>query len=153
MATLRYKDTDPQQFALYGAEGALSDHRDNVQYATKEQARAFVDRVLASPEWKALGGRREIQIVWTKHCSGIATSHGPGKICLPGWAYNRKTILHELAHCVTWKDEDHGARFAGTALLLYRKFIGARFADAMEASYTQHGVNFKRRRFNYRKAS
>lgn len=147
MATMAFRASDPQQFDLYDAEHALAHHRDVVHYATKEQARAFVDRVLASPEWRALGGRREVKVVWTKHGSGIATSYGPGKICLPGWAYNQETILHELAHCVT--DDGHGPVFAGTALMLYRKFIGSRFADAMEASYTKHGVTFKKRRFKY----
>ncbi len=148
MAVLNFNKSDPQQFALYDAEAEAGKHRDIVHYGTKEQARAFVERVAASPEWRALGGRQDIKIVWTRHDSGVATCYaGRYQICLPGWAYDQRVILHEMAHLVT--HDKHGPIFAGTALMLYRKFITARFADAQEAAYTKHGVKFKRRRFRY----
>lgn len=148
MGTLKFDPKDPQQFDLYDAEQALKEHRSIVHYRDKEATRKFVERVLASAEWKALGGPRKITIVWTRHDSGIATCYRTqGKVCLPGWAFNQKTVLHELAHMVT--DDGHGPRFAGTALMLYRKYIGARFADEMLASYRAHGVKVKQRRFKY----
>lgn len=148
MAVIHYSQSDAQQFTLYDAEAEVGEHRDIVHYATKEHARAFVDRVAASPEWKALGGREDVKVVWTRHDSGVATCYaGEYKVCLPGWAYNQRVILHEMAHLVT-KDR-HGPIFAGTALMLYRKFITARFADTQEAAYTKYGVKFKRRRFRY----
>src|SRR5688572_3110254 len=103
MARIRYREKDPQQFDLYDAERGVEvrDHRDVVHYGNRMEAQAFIDHVTSSPEWRALGGRTEIKVVWTKHSSGVATSYGPGKVCLPGWGYNQRTILHELAHCVT----------------------------------------------------
>lgn len=152
MATLTYSDSDPQQFALYDAEHALAEHRDIVHYRDRHATRAFIDRVLASPEWRALGGPSDVQVVWTKHDSGVATCMPLHRqINLPGWAFNQRTVLHEMAHLLA--RDAHGPSFAGMALLLYRKFITARFADAMEDSYRKHSVAFKRRRFKYTKKS
>ncbi len=148
MALLTYNKRDPQQFALYDAEAKLWDHRDNVHYGSKQQSSVFIDRVLASAEWRALGGSGKVQVVWTRNDSGVATCYADqNKICLPGWAVNQCVILHELAHLVT--HDQHGPVFAGTALMLYGKFITKRFAHDMLLSYDQHGVKSKKRRFKY----
>jgi hypothetical protein len=150
VATIAYSDDDPQQFSLYDAEHALREHRHIVHYKDKDAAMLFIDRVLASPEWRSLGGPREVVVVWTKHESGVATCYKlERKICLPGWAYNQRVILHELAHLVT--SDGHGPMFAGTALMLYGRFITRSFQSEMESEYKRHGVKFKRRRFAYRK--
>lgn len=150
MATLTFDSRDPQQFALYDAEHALHEHRAIVHYCDRGGVLAFLARVTTSPEWRALRGPEydDIKIVWTRHDSGVASCYtSERKLCLPGWAYNQKTIVHELAHMVT--KDGHGPMFAGTALMLYRRFISNNFADDMEASYTKHGVKFRNRRFKY----
>lgn len=147
MATINFSPEDPQQFRLYDAEHPLREHRHNIHYGDKEAALRFIERVTSSPEWKALGGRK-VKVVWTRHDSGIATSQGH-QINLPGWAYEQSTILHELAHCIT--HDRHGRVFAGTALMLYRRFISPQFAEAMENRYRRHGVEFKKRQFSYKK--
>jgi hypothetical protein len=112
----------------------------------------FIRRVLSSREWRALGGSEEVEVRWTRHDSGVASCYRErGMICLPGWAYNQKTILHELAHLVT--SDGHGPSFAGTALMLYQRFIGSAFAQEIEKQYTMHGVTFKRRRFKYKRTA
>jgi len=151
MATIKYNTDDPQQFALYDAEHEIIGHRHNVHYPNKGDAQRFIDRIIASPEWRALGGPSSVTVNWTRHDSGVAScARSKRQINLPGWAYNQKTILHELAHMVT--HDGHGREFAGTALMLYRRFIGWMFADAVEAAYCKHGVDYKRRRFKYASA-
>lgn len=152
MGTLNFDPSDPQQFQVYDAEADMEHHRAVHHYRDKGGALAFIARVTTSPEWRALGGPEydDIKIVWTKHDSGVATCYrGENKICLPGWAYNQRVILHELTHLVTL--DGHGPMFTGTALMLYRRFISHTFAEDMEAKYRRHCVRYKRRRFKHTK--
>ena len=150
MATLHFNPADPQQFDLYDAEHTLDTHRHVVHFQNKRQARAFIDTVLRSAEWRALGGPEDIKVVWTRHDAAVATCYaGERKLCLPGWAYSQRVILHEMAHLIT--RDHHGPVFAGTAMLLYRRFISIPFADEMETCYAKHSVEWRRRRFRYKR--
>lgn len=140
MATITYNHSDPQQFALYDAEAKLMEHRCVRHYRTAQDAKAFLQQVVRSELWQQLGGIDKITVKVTRHDSGVATCHpGRGLICLPGWGFNSKTILHEMAHLIS--SDGHGPDFARAALTLYRKFIGQDFANRMAVLYRVHGVN------------
>lgn len=139
MTTLRGSHRDPQQFDLYDAEDKLRGHRHVIFYRDASDAKQFLQHVVRSSLWRQMGGPEKIAVKVTRHDSGVATCYsGKGLICLPGWALNTRTILHEMAHLVS--DDGHGKQFAAAALKLYRAFISSEFADQMSVLYRVHGV-------------
>lgn len=142
MRTLTRDPSDPQQFDLYDAEQEVSEGyygRATIHYRDAAEAKAFIAHVKDSALWRRLGGPSKIAVKVIRHDSSSAWAKSwENKIALPGWGFEQHTVLHEMAHLVT--NDGHGPKFATTALMLYREFIGEDFAHAVADAYYKRGV-------------
>lgn len=73
-------------------------------------------------------------------------------IYMPRWSRLNWIVLHELAHTLSIRKHGrqniagHGREFCAVYIDLVRYMIGKEAADALKASFVEHGVKYKKRR-------
>lgn len=101
----------------------------------------------AKPIWRAERGRYGLAkapmpaIVSSGWGQRSATAHGSYRIELPRWARQPYTVLHEMAHCLTSRNEAHGPRFVGVLIGLLARHAGLD-ADKLMAAADEMGVKY-----------
>ena len=64
-------------------------------------------------------------------------------INLPRWARQHPTMLHEIAHALTYERPPHGWKWAQTYVALVQHFIGVEAGTRLKLSYRLNRVKFK----------
>lgn len=133
--------SDPQKNRLYAAEDVPT----SPTMATVAEVQRYVDKVLGRAYLrKKYGSRlpRKVTVLDGRmRRSACATYTWQGAVIrAPRWSRSEQTVLHELAHHITWRDQDHGPEFAAVYLDLVRHMLGADAAARLQARFRVHGV-------------
>ena len=73
-------------------------------------------------------------------------------IYMPRWSRTQWIVLHELAHTISIRKHGrsniagHGREYCAVYIDLVRYMIGKEAADALKASFVEHGVKYKKKR-------
>ena len=120
-------------------------------FETLEECAKFVAKVC---DYAAIERRYGPQLQRTitvspKH-SGYATG-GYHEIRLPTWAWNKLTILHELAHVITQRKygetvQAHGREYCAIYLDLVRFALGKKEHDELVAGFKRAKVKYRPKR-------
>lgn len=141
---------DPQQRRIYDAEESVfvNDRAFIRRFTTLADVRRYVNRVVGSEWWYDLDGPDWVDVEFTPGGSyaGAARVGSPEEgatLWLPGWAWARSLVLHELTHLVTWKAQPHGIAFAGRLLEAHDLFGSRREAQALQDAFDEMGVRYR----------
>lgn len=114
-------DNDPLQKRLYDWERACVDSRARPEIMSRDECAAFVRLVVRS---------RAISVSSLRFtATGDCYATPGGLISIADWGRTKHTILHELAHLVTFPDvaagdPAHGESFVVAVIELYAEFLG-----------------------------
>jgi putative metallohydrolase (TIGR04338 family) len=148
---------------IYNAEiQAATNHPAPALSGTQEDAQAFVDTVVNTRWWRSHCASwrgvvpRRVPVVATRgrgSCSEvnnevieIRLGSVPSHPDFPAGIADPWTILHELAHVMTWVGTPHGREFAAAYLALVHRVLGPVAASALREQYRAHSVKYSARR-------
>ena len=129
---------DTQKARIYKAEHTATDlYSGNhfKQTIPTAELQNWVNKVMARKAIRSRWGRRHINVGLSR---GGGKAWSTGYITLGVGARNEWYILHEIAHCLTWRHDEwapHGPEFAGVYLFLIRTVIGDDAAKVLLAQY------------------
>lgn len=76
------------------------------------------------------------------------------KLILPNWAQNKPVILHEVAHLLNQRGEEHGENFMGVYMYLLNKHCGYNYKRMIQtANEVDLNFSFRRSPTLYKKVS
>src|SRR5882762_10435706 len=143
--TMRERDT--QRAGLYAADDVLRKHAKPLPAVDDMQA--FVRKMWAS---------KRVAASWPKaHARGVPkVFDGRGRSCAGGWdggitmpLWSRRSdvVIHEIAHCIVWRElgsdiAGHGWQFCAVYLRLVLIFMGRAIHDELKASFKAHKVRY-----------
>lgn len=145
------KPRDSQRQRLYDAQRISGLHTFSETMTIKE-AQKFVNRVLSHQRTKKLHEQYRFQFsTYPSEIIVEASSGSHATIKRNGWetvrlirlnkyGRNKFTILHEIAHHITWGREDHGAEFADVLLQLTARYLGKPQADKLANAFNENRV-------------
>lgn len=103
-----------------------------------EACQSYVDYVTMTAWFQRRWGRRRLTVRHKVHGNATADLGGT-TICLPPWAREEWTILHEVAHCLTPSSAAaHGPEFVAAYLTLVRQQMGKAAYDLLRESLRTH---------------
>lgn len=124
-------------------QGEMGVYRHTVsEFETLEECEAFL-----APIWRAERGRYgranvPAPLIERPHWGQrSALAHRDHRITLPKWSRNRWVILHEAAHRLCPRDEDHGPRFVGVLMGLLSRHAGYDASELMAVA-DELGVSY-----------
>ena len=131
---------DPQCARFYRAERDVLNHVPQRQFRNLDAVVRFVARVIKS-DWYT--GPPYV-VVEERHQDAPAADslvdQGVGHIRLPRWAWNKVSVLHELAHLCSWRGQDHGPAFARRVVEAHELFGTRATFDAYVEAFKWRGV-------------
>lgn len=135
--------TDTQRRKVYRAEDRLRTHR----LASFADAEQFIQRVVSSDWWQERMGTLGWLLgdtVRVKHNTRLrntanATWYGRKINLGTSWSWEKTVCLHELAHLLAPRAEEHGPIFAACHILLVDQFIDPATAQQLKAAYLDGG--------------
>jgi len=140
------KVRDSQRIKIYRSSWAVKEDR---QELTWREVNQYVNKIAKSSAIKKLGLQPLTQLrVFKKHHGNATYAYWNDSINLPKWAWNKHTIIHELAHAMVYRDKmprgkgiaAHGPRFVKWELWLAAKFVSKEYAKQLQALYAKQGV-------------
>ncbi len=126
-----YAIEDTFEHAIGPRLSQWSDVADYVDAIVNDEA--FVERYGVAAATITIGRRSR-----SARASVAVPSHG--LIALRDGSWNSITILHELAHLVTPKAEDHNDAFVTELLWLVRQFCGFDAFGALRSAFIHRGI-------------
>lgn len=130
---------DNQKSRVYAAEDAALEVFGSAM--TIEECQKEVDRITDLRGIRGRWGLRTLRVVATHGSGGRTDGY---TIRLGSRARTIEYLCHEVAHCLTpTKYADHGPEFAGVLLHVVRQAMGKEAADALRASFKEHGVRHR----------
>jgi hypothetical protein len=119
-------DDDPLQKRVYDWERACVDSRARPEIMSREQCASFIRLVVRSRPISV----RSLRFTATGDCYATPA----GLISIADWGRTKHTILHELAHLVTFDavaggEPAHGESFVLAVIELYAEFLGLDVQD------------------------
>lgn len=128
------RDRDTQRSRVYASEG-----HNSPDFKTIEECQAYVDSICEAAWFQSRWGRRQIEVrpgYGHRNATG-----GGGIIQLPLWARSQRTILHEMAHCLTLSGPAaHGPQFVAILLTLIKHKRGQKAYDDQHWRFAKNGV-------------
>lgn len=141
------KERDTQRARLYAADDVL--HKHAKPLPTVDCMQAFVRNM-----WKS---KRLAESYPKAHRRGVPTVYDgrgrtnaggwDGGITMPKWSRRSDVVIHEIAHCIVWRElgsetAGHGWQFCSVYLRLVLLFMGREQHDELKASFKAHRVKF-----------
>jgi len=138
-----------QRYRLYAAEDEAT-KADRCWFASAEAAQMWLDRAIRRKWWRKHSDIRHVRLAYP-YAGGMsgATKEGPVlTICVRPESLNTATLVHELTHGLVWlpgndSERDHGKRFAGALIALYRLLEGVAIGHAVEDAFDEAGVQYE----------
>ena len=134
---------DPQVRNLRDAEAIAMGYERAL--TCMEDVRRFAGRVARSRWWAEQGGPSLVEVFYEfklDYAQAVKTGDY-GDLWLPRWAWNEPTVLHELAHLVVWRGQNHGPTYAGRRLEIEEEFGSKRGAKRLRAEFERRGVRVR----------
>jgi len=145
---------DPFQFAVYAAEdSALPDG--GRQFTRFAQLERYVSELVVDEWWSETFPHApiDVDVQRRSRSANASVSHvddaGDAAVLLirPG-QWNALTVVHELAHVAAWghpaTEGSHGATFAATLLVLWRRHLGVFAYGALRSGFDEREVPYRR---------
>jgi hypothetical protein len=142
---------DSQRQRLYDAQRISGLHTFSETMTIKE-AQKFVNQVLSHQKTKKLHSQYAFRFsVYPSKIIVEASSGSHATIKSRDWetvrlirlnkyGRNKFTVLHEIAHHITWGRESHGAEFADVLLQFTTRYLGKPDADKLANAFNEKRV-------------
>jgi putative metallohydrolase (TIGR04338 family) len=138
--------SDYQRSKVYAAEDAAFHKRRDPSMTTLDEVRDYMDAIIASEYWTAQKGWLRVKVGDGRGRRNACYKPSRRQVCFPLWARSEWIIIHEMAHCLTYRTTKdgtgHGTHFTGHYLSLVEELLGTREAIALAESFTKHGVRW-----------
>jgi putative metallohydrolase (TIGR04338 family) len=126
---------DPQRWQVYQAEDVVPAGR---RFRDLAECAEFVSQVVTSARFRSRWTLENPRVEHGRTRMGYSSR---GVIRVSRWAYNERTMLHELAHLVMAGEGGyHGTLFVRNYLELVGGFIGPDVRQQLEDSLANRGV-------------
>ncbi len=137
------RDRDFQRSKVYASDLDFSPIGDQSMRALTDWLGALLSKATFRRRWGAV----ELKV---RDGRGQQRALGYGDarrawISLPRWARSEGVALHELAHALTPRWEQHGRLFARTLLELFEVALGREARDELRDRFRKNGVKFNPR--------
>lgn len=122
--------------AVYEAERLAILVEKPQRFTDIEDAWHFLDYMLNTAWFRRRWPHKARTGVWLKTGNWEFAFYDPGQnvICLPPWALNSLTLLHEVAHWLCRSEDDHCTEFRSIYHALVKRFMGRRSAHTLRHS-------------------
>ena len=141
-----------QRYRLYRAEGAAAKHYR--WFASVEAARFWLKRTIARTWYRKNSPIRHVELEYPTFgtMAGGVTDGDKLTIYVPADGLYVQLLLHELAHPIAGfspgnspddHEKDHGPRFAGVLIEVYRRLFSADAAKDLIRAFEEYGVRWK----------
>lgn len=133
---------DKQRARVYAWQARIAGYHGAPTWKSIDEVRAW-----AAPIWRSERGRYgranvPAPLFESPHWGQRrAIAHHDHRITLPRWARRPSTVLHEMAHRLTPRDEAHGPRFVGVLIGLLCRHAG-HDVDELMALADEMGVRY-----------
>jgi len=113
---------------------------------------AYTDALITSDEFREqFGNLRHLTIKGNRSKSKSVARVGDGIICISDRMRDEQTLLHEIAHHITWNQpayiknnqQAHGAWYAYILLMLVRMKMGNDAAEKLANAFDAHKVQWR----------
>lgn len=139
-----------QRERLYDAEDAIGFEG---FYTTVEAAQMVVDKILRTKWWRQRSRVRFVRVVYpAEGMSGAfpeddthwKIEFSPARLC-------EISLMHEMTHVLVGvtkgnspahHERDHGPKYAGALLAVWRRFLSARLAKALQDEFDERKVKY-----------
>ena len=133
---------DSQRSKVYRAQWASQAYKGAERFPTFAAAREWAITVCLAELPRRLGNASpHVPEIVQGRSNSAARAYGSWRISLPEWAWNKATILHEIAH-IAMPAERHGRLWAKRYAELVEKYMGKAAAAELKASFRAHGVKY-----------
>lgn len=140
---------DGSRSKVYKAEWAFQRKAGSgKQFATLKDAQQYVQKVISSKTWTALGGSTSVRLEQKKdmgsrsRTAGLA-HHGGLIVLCPRYGMNEYTVLHELAH--QCGHMHHDLTFRLCIVDLVSRFMGKELGQMLKAAFREGGLKMSKR--------
>jgi hypothetical protein len=143
-------EDDPQKFLVYNAEeeAHAKASRYLKQFFWKIEVSNFARSVVYSRWWRKHLGPNYIAGLRVYKVSNrsdravcYVNSNSQVTLEMPKWAWNKRAILHELAHVIQPRpSQTHGPEFAASHLILLRQFVNTKVYNIFYSCYDEYEI-------------
>ncbi len=138
---------DSQKSKVYKAERSVQTLLSDTEYkfTSLQQCIDFVCKIECSKWYKSVGlCGHNISISDGRGSSRARAYCSSNRICLPRWARNKMTILHEICHMHYTSNfvASHGREFCKLFINAVKRWIGKEEADLLRYAYKTYGVKY-----------
>jgi putative metallohydrolase (TIGR04338 family) len=137
------KPRDSQRSRVYASEHIRQGYRP--AFWSVDEMQRYVDKLTRSAWFSRRWHYHRITVLDGR--ARRSACAGPTTISIPQRMRNEVTVLHEVAHVVTWgQGADHGWQFCAAFLELVHHCIGKDAGDALRESFKAHKVRYRQPR-------
>lgn len=135
------KGTEDSTVVTVNAFGSRLSIPASRRFGDIESIQRYLDMVLGLDEIAPLNKRGAIKV--RKRKGKTRAHYEPGTIAIPDakWAMTESTVLHEVAHHLSW--DGHGPRFRGVLCHLVEVVMSPEAAFYLRASFSEAGLRIE----------